>query len=225
MGWLCPSIPTFLSETIMMMPPLSSRLAVHPFGFWQARDCRIVTDPRSGNETDLPPPTPRCETYCTNFEGMFLCSCDDGWTVDDGGYECRDLDECTHSSPNQAKLFGVLRSVVTRRCGAGFNEGTGNPCVGLPHRRCQNVKEGAQCVCEAGFEGTTLVRARSDLTPSLRPEFSCRPGASGVCCTQEFEDMNGVRVMTTNGGNSTGLDCVEATAEEGDAEGGRRRRV
>ena len=37
--------------------------------------------------------------------------------------------------------------------------------------------------------------------------------------------MNGVRVMTTNGGNSTGLDCVEATADEGDAEGGRRRRV
>ena len=32
--------------------------------------------------------------------------------------------------------------------------------------------------------------------------------------------MNGVRVMTTNGGNSTGLDCVEATAEEGDAEEG-----
>ena len=73
--------------------------ARHPFGFWQARDCRIVTDPRTGNETDLPPPTPRCETYCTNFEGTFLCSCDDGWTVDDGGYECRDLDECTHAAP------------------------------------------------------------------------------------------------------------------------------
>ena len=64
--------------------------------------------------------------------------------VDATGFTCRDMDEC-------------------------FNEGSGNPCVGRPHRRCLNVKAGVNCVCEAGYEGPVL----------------------------EFVDVSGVQIMTT----------------------------
>ena len=138
------------------------------------RDCRTVVDPEVGldpnatesNATNLVPPDgPRCEFFCTNFEGTFQCSCVDGLMLDATGFTCRDMDEC-------------------------FNEGSGNPCVGRPHRRCLNVKAGVNCVCEAGYEGPVL----------------------------EFVDVSGVQIMTTESSdtssNSSELACVPAAAAE-----------
>ena len=128
------------------------------------RDCRTVVDPKRSNLTNLlPPDGPRCEFFCTNFEGTFQCSCVDGLTVDSTGFTCRDMDEC-------------------------FNEGSGNPCVGRPHRRCLNVKAGVNCVCEAGYEGPVL----------------------------EFADVSGVQIMMTDSSdtssNSSELACVPVAA-------------
>ena len=128
------------------------------------RDCRTVVDPKRSNLTNLlPPDGPRCEFFCTNFEGTFQCSCVDGLTVDSTGFTCRDMDEC-------------------------FNEGSGNPCVGRPHRRCLNVKAGVNCVCEVGYEGPVL----------------------------EFADVSGVQIMMTDSSdtssNSSELACVPAAA-------------
>ena len=82
------------------------------------RDCRADIPP---NATDIL--TPRCEQWCTNYEGTFQCSCDEGLAIDSDGHACLDMDEC-------------------------FNEGNGNPCLAIPHARCMNVYAGVNCVCE-----------------------------------------------------------------------------
>ena len=57
---------------------------------------------------------PRCDTFCTNFEGTYQCSCNTGFMLDeadDSGHTCRDINECTanfisHANSKCVNIFG-----------------------------------------------------------------------------------------------------------------------
>ena len=73
----------------------------------------------------------RCDTFCTNFEGTYQCSCDPGFMLDEAdsvGLTCRDRNEC-------------------------MDEGTGNPCIAHDHSQCVNTPGGVTCSCREGYAG------------------------------------------------------------------------
>ena len=76
----------------------------------------------------------RCDTFCTNFEGTFQCSCDPGYTLDaadSAGYSCRHINEC-------------------------MDEGTGDPCLTHDYSRCFNLVGGVTCNCQEGYQGAPI---------------------------------------------------------------------
>ena len=75
---------------------------------------------------------------CTNMEGSFQCSCNEGFTLSASGDTCIDTDECT-AIPNTCgngtciNTFGSYRC----RCFYGFQMSSDNNCQGsvdsVPH--------------------------------------------------------------------------------------------
>ena len=66
---------------------------------------------------------------CTNMEGSFQCSCNEGFTLSASGDTCIDIDECT-VIPNTCgngtciNTFGSYRC----RCNYGFQMSSDNTC-------------------------------------------------------------------------------------------------
>ena len=106
-----------------------SWVAVLPVLFGQSNETVVDLELLERNAGLLA--TPRCDTYCTNFEGTYQCSCDPGFMLDEAdiaGHTCRDVNEC-------------------------MDEGTGDPCLSHEHSKCLNIPGGATCSCREGYVG------------------------------------------------------------------------
>jgi len=70
---------------------------------------------------------------CTNSDGSFKCICNQGYTINENGKQCIDIDECFISP-------GV--------CGNG---------------KCENVDGDFNCICDAGYEESKILKVCVDI--------------------------------------------------------------
>ncbi|XP_066462113.1 mucin-like protein [Eleutherodactylus coqui] len=111
--------------------------------------------------------TTYCEHICTSFLGGHICSCNDGYKVNEqNSFKCDDIDECTNeTSPCAANATCTnLPGNYSCQCMPGF-EGDGmhectdidectnetSPCAA--NATCINLPGNYSCQCMPGFEG------------------------------------------------------------------------
>ncbi len=101
---------------------------------------------------------------CTNTNGGYTCTCNDGYTGD--GKSCSDVDECADPNLNDCDANATCTNTdggYTCECNDGY-QGNGTFCTDIdecadpmayncdPNAACVNTEGGYQCTCLDGFE-------------------------------------------------------------------------
>uniref|UniRef100_A0A8C8F2D3 Latent-transforming growth factor beta-binding protein 1 n=1 Tax=Oncorhynchus tshawytscha TaxID=74940 RepID=A0A8C8F2D3_ONCTS len=136
---------------------------------------------------------------CSNFEGYFVCSCNDGFTLSLDGQSCEDVDEC---QDEQVCTRGHCQNTVGSylcNCGPGFRASpAGDQCddvdecqeLTMPCDRvgqCVNNMGSYHCSCPQGYQqinGTNVDECLDD--PELcSPHGECLNAEGSFYCVCE----------------------------------------
>ena len=75
-----------------------------------------------------------CEHICTNTEGSFQCSCNDGYTLQSDGTNCTDDDECSLGAHNCEQLCINTAGGFRCQCMSGYQlKSDGVHCSGTTY--------------------------------------------------------------------------------------------
>ena len=72
-----------------------------------------------------------CDHVCTNTEGSFQCSCNDGYTLSTNGRSCLVIDECSAGTHNCQQLCINTNGGFVCNCNSGYQlTSDGYSCFG-----------------------------------------------------------------------------------------------
>ena len=104
--------------------------------------------------------TQPCEQVCTNTQGSFVCSCNDGYRPDNNGLTCSGMCKCLiHSYYLKQWLWDLSCLSILKYTGVlayfkvclflhtDVDECVSNPC----QHTCANTIGSYQCSCDPGF--------------------------------------------------------------------------
>ncbi|XP_060068909.1 fibrillin-2-like [Ylistrum balloti] len=118
---------------------------------------------------------------CQNTFGSFVCTCNQGFALDNTGFNCTDIDECRIS-------FGV--------CGNGT---------------CQNTPGMFRCVCNKGFKGIMMDQMCVDIDECDEQPGLCRGGSCVNTVGGYFCECPDGHVLSPDGQSCTDVDeCSES---------------
>ena len=139
---------------------------------------------------------------CNNTAGSYKCICQGGFTSDDGGWTCHDVDECLENTtchPN-ATCYNTNGSFYCV-CNSGFTENGTNNCSDINecslskngncprYSICVNTVGSFLCKCLDGFQrnGTLLCGDIDECSNSVlnecHPRASCHNYVGGYNCS------------------------------------------
>uniref|UniRef100_H2ZHD2 EGF-like domain-containing protein n=1 Tax=Ciona savignyi TaxID=51511 RepID=H2ZHD2_CIOSA len=115
-----------------------------------------------------------CDHICTDISSGIQCSCREGYSLEEDGFSCNDINECnlaTHTCLVGQICFNTIGSFTCQRlisCGTGYELTDRNTC--------DDIDE-----CALGFtpcleEGATCVNTEGSFTCMNRPSLTCTAG-------------------------------------------------
>ena len=164
---------------------------------------------------------------CTNSVGSFVCSCNDGYSMDDNGI-CQDLNECDLSTDNCDDLNGICDNKPGSwacSCAIGWQSQNGtaegtvcediNECDGsnMCHAEasCSNNDGSYICECNTGFEDLDTTAANETST-----YFTGSNCVNIDECTRETDECDVNAVCADTSGSYT-CTCSDAWRNTDDA--------
>ena len=152
---------------------------------FDGENCAAVVDPCSRNEADC-----SNEAECIHTgPGTHICECYPGFSTNDRGRTCVDIDDCESSPCQNGAACSDGRDAFRCRCASGWtgilcemdvDECISRPC--LNRGQCLDAVDSYQCHCRPGYEGDNC-DTQNDLCSS-RP---CQHGAA--CRVQHIEGI------------------------------------
>ncbi|KAG2467402.1 complement component C1q receptor-like [Polypterus senegalus] len=141
-----------------------------------------------------------CQHICTVSNGSVLCSCLDGYQLDQDRFSCTPIDFC-QSSPCSHQCQPELNGFKCQ-CPNGFDlaenqrdcvdvdECSSSPCAQL----CKNTHGGFSCECKPGYEKANGQCEDVDECLNLPCSQDCQnvPGSFTCSCSKGFRLIDGV---------------------------------
>ncbi len=131
-----------------------------------------------------------CSHTCTNTSGGFVCSCDDGYVLNDDGFNCDNINDC---ASNPCENGGTCNDGIggyTCQCLEGYSgdncETNIDDCTGAPCQNGGTCVDGVNdysCTCATGFEGENCETNSDDCTPNpCQNDGTCVDGVDAYTC-------------------------------------------
>ncbi|CAH1242671.1 FBN3 [Branchiostoma lanceolatum] len=159
-------------------------------GTWTGADpaCRDINEctPNGGRGP--------CGHTCRNTVGSFICSCNDGYTLNSDGWTCDDINDCTNNGgrgPCEHYCHNTVGSFLCS-CNTGYalnsdgrtcddiDDCSPNPCV--TQASCTDVLSpgtGATCTCGTGYVGDGRKGGTGCTAPGMGATCTCGTGYVG----------------------------------------------
>uniref|UniRef100_H2ZHD3 Fibulin-1 n=1 Tax=Ciona savignyi TaxID=51511 RepID=H2ZHD3_CIOSA len=154
------------------------------------RSCGPIPDPQHCyNSVDA------CDHICTDISSGIQCSCREGYSLEEDGFSCNDINECnlaTHTCLVGQICFNTIGSFTCQRlisCGTGYELTDRNTCDDIDECQlnihncggkldCVNIRGSFRCVpksCDAGYF-TDAVGGCTDIDECRSIEYTCPAG-------------------------------------------------
>jgi hypothetical protein len=155
-----------------------------------------------------------CDHTCTNSEGSYTCSCDDGWILGEDGMTCLDVDECLVDNGGCAQVCTNEDEGYSCSCNAGYaliDDDMGcadvNECAtenGGCAQICNNLDGTYGCDCENGYFLAADGKACNDVNECDNQAFN-NCDANATCSNNE----GGFTCACNEGYVGDGVTCTE----------------
>uniref|UniRef100_H2ZHD1 Fibulin-1 n=1 Tax=Ciona savignyi TaxID=51511 RepID=H2ZHD1_CIOSA len=190
------------------------------------RSCGPIPDPQHCyNSVDA------CDHICTDISSGIQCSCREGYSLEEDGFSCNDINECnlaTHTCLVGQICFNTIGSFTCQRlisCGTGYELTDRNTCDDIDECQlnihncggkldCVNIRGSFRCVpksCDAGYF-TDAVGGCTDIDECALGFTPClEEGATCVNTEGSFTCMNRPSLTCTAGYqlNLDGDGCID----------------
>jgi len=157
---------------------------------FSGRFCQLDNDEcRDPNKND-------CEQTCINTDGGYECACMRGYTLNEDGKTCADINECANNPCSCQVDDGVCNATCTNTqgsyrcsCGKGYDlqqEDTcvdRNECVWDPNlcdQRCANIPGSYRCECFAGYRYNDDKKRCEDIDECLSSNGGCSDNCHNI---------------------------------------------
>ncbi|XP_065890335.1 uncharacterized protein [Dysidea avara] len=124
-----------------------------------------------------------CDHNCTNLQGSYKCTCNDGYYLDRDGKSCLDVNECGNSNGGCAQK--CVNTAGSHRCECSNGQigcYGGQLCSsnngGCDHN-CADRTSGPVCTCNSGYELQSDKKSCRDINECNTNRGIC--GAGGTC--------------------------------------------
>ncbi|XP_031551446.1 mucin-like protein isoform X2 [Actinia tenebrosa] len=150
----------------------------------------------------------RCSQICANTPGSFICGCNPGYVLNEGGRSCDDVNECHPASDCMQRCVNTPGS-YTCTCDKYFTVDPTNPKRCIPESPCKDGNHQCQdicyvsngtdhCTCHPGYELQHDNKSCTDIDECTTGKNRCNQECRNIIGWYDCKCRPGYRLDTDN---------------------------